>query len=94
MSADPRSELTAREWEILELIADGHSNSEIGQMLFVSAETVKSHVRHILAKTGSRTRAQAVHRAHLRGWFGTRPSAALNAPSQPQRWEYASAPCT
>lgn len=59
--------LTDREAEILRLIASGRSNGEISALLFVSEATVKSHVNHIFAKTGSRTRAQAVTYAHDHG---------------------------
>ncbi|MBD0330182.1 MAG: response regulator transcription factor [Thermoleophilia bacterium] len=52
--------LTAREREILQLLADGMSNAEVAARLVISAETVKSHVRHILAKLEADTRTQAV----------------------------------
>lgn len=52
--------LTPREEEILTLIALGYSNQEISAELFISMPTVKTHVGHILAKTGSRDRVQAV----------------------------------
>jgi DNA-binding NarL/FixJ family response regulator len=52
--------LTAREREILQLLADGMSNGDVAQRLFISQETVKSHVRHILAKLEADTRTQAV----------------------------------
>ena len=42
-------EPTGREIEVLQLVADGLVNREIGQRLFLSEETVKSHVRHLLA---------------------------------------------
>ena len=58
--------LTEREGEVLRLIAAGKSNSEIAATLFVSEATVKTHVNHIFAKTGSRDRAQAVAYAHRR----------------------------
>ena len=49
-----------REREILQLLADGMSNADVAQKLFISQETVKSHVRHILAKLEADTRTQAV----------------------------------
>src|SRR6266566_2316689 len=52
--------LTGREREILQLLADGMSNADVAAKLFISQETVKSHVRHILAKLEADTRTQAV----------------------------------
>jgi DNA-binding NarL/FixJ family response regulator len=52
--------LTAREREILQLLADGMSNADVAGRLFISQETVKSHVRHILAKLEASTRTHAV----------------------------------
>jgi len=52
--------LTAREREILQLLADGMSNADVAAKLFISQETVKSHVRHILAKLEADNRTQAV----------------------------------
>jgi DNA-binding NarL/FixJ family response regulator len=60
-------EPTAREVEVLQLISDGLVNREIGQRLFLSEETVKSHVRHLLAKLQARSRAHAVAVGFRRG---------------------------
>jgi DNA-binding NarL/FixJ family response regulator len=60
-------ELTPREAEVLALIAEGLTNSEIADRLVVSAATVKSHVNHIFAKIGARDRAQAVVYAYAHG---------------------------
>lgn len=60
-------EPTMREIEVLQLISDGLVNREIGQRLFLSEETVKSHVRHLLAKLQARSRAHAVAVGFRRG---------------------------
>ena len=60
VASDREGLLTAREREILQLLADGLSNADVAQRLFISQETVKSHVRHILAKLEADTRTQAV----------------------------------
>ena len=57
---DGQEILTQREREILQLLADGMSNADVAQRLYISPETVKSHVRHILAKLEAETRTQAV----------------------------------
>ncbi len=57
---DKEDMLTAREREILQLLADGMSNSDVAAKLFISQETVKSHVRHILTKLEADTRTHAV----------------------------------
>jgi DNA-binding NarL/FixJ family response regulator len=60
-NADRRHDtLTSRELEVLRLMADQHSNAQIAEKLFVSENTVKTHVSNILAKLGCADRAAAV----------------------------------
>jgi DNA-binding NarL/FixJ family response regulator len=65
--AELPDDLTEREAEVLTLIAEGLSNAEIAERLFVAETTVKTHVNRIFAKTGSRDRAQAAVYAHRHG---------------------------
>lgn len=53
-------QLTPRERDVLRLLADGLSNEEIGKELFISAETVRGHVRKAMEKLGADTRTEAV----------------------------------
>jgi len=71
-SPEPPDGLTRREVEVLELMADGRSNAEIAETLFLGEATVKSHINHIFAKTHSRDRAAAVAYAHRHGLAGGR----------------------
>ena len=56
-------QLTQRERDVLRLLADGLANDEIGKRLFISAETVRTHVRKAMDKLDADTRTQAVARA-------------------------------
>jgi NarL family two-component system response regulator LiaR len=55
-----RSPLTAREWEVLDLLAQGRGTDEIADQLVLSTETVRSHVKHVLRKLNVRSRSEAV----------------------------------
>ena len=55
----PRSDLTAREREVLQLLVQGKTNPEIAKALFISHKTASKHVTSILAKLGVETRTAA-----------------------------------
>jgi DNA-binding NarL/FixJ family response regulator len=59
--------LTARELEVVRLIARGHSNTQIAAELFVSDATVKTHINHIFSKFGARDRSQVIVKARQLG---------------------------
>ena len=59
--------LSAREEQILSLVADGCTNGEIGRRLFISSDTVKTHVMHACWKLGAADRTSAVAEAIRRG---------------------------
>ncbi|MEV5597939.1 response regulator transcription factor [Streptomyces sp. NPDC052496] len=65
--AEPPDGLTAREVEVLRLVAEGLSNPEIARSLHVSNATVKTHINNLFAKAGLRDRAQAIHYAYRHG---------------------------
>lgn len=66
-AASPLAGLTARELEVLHLVAAGKSNREIGEALFISAKTASVHVSNILAKLGVAGRGEAAAIAHREG---------------------------
>ncbi|MBD1909448.1 response regulator transcription factor [Leptolyngbya sp. FACHB-16] len=55
----PKVELSPRELEVLKLIAEGHSNAEIASILYLSPNTIKTHVRSVLNKLGVNHRVEA-----------------------------------
>lgn len=59
--------LTARETEVLRHVAGGNRNREIAELLYISEETVKVHIKHIMDKLGARDRTQAITIALRRG---------------------------
>ena len=59
--------LTGRELEVLRLLAAGSSNQRIARELFVSLDTVKKHVTHVLGKLGAANRTEAAARARQLG---------------------------
>src|SRR5436305_8977574 len=65
-------DLTARELEILGLIAQGLSNQAIADRLYLSVHTVKNHVHNMLERLGLTTRGEAVEYARTRGWLPRR----------------------
>lgn len=67
-------QLTARECEVLGWVMEGNSNAEIARLLFVSAETVKTHIANCLSKLGARDRTQAVVLALRNGQLELQPA--------------------
>jgi DNA-binding NarL/FixJ family response regulator len=67
--AVPRSNLTARELEVLELLADGLGQKKIAQALFITQKTVATHIQRILTKLDVHSRAEAVSYAHRNRFF-------------------------
>ena len=69
---EPEEELTAREMDVLELVAVRLSNAEIGERLVISEHTVKNHMKSILSKLHLRNRHQAAAYGVARGWLPRR----------------------
>jgi DNA-binding CsgD family transcriptional regulator len=70
----PRTEprITPREREVLELVADGHSTTEIARALWITEDTVRTHIKRMMVRLGARTRAHAVAIAFREGlWDDT-----------------------
>lgn len=63
-------ELSGRQLQILSLIADGNSYADVGRSLFISTETVRTHVKQILRRLNARDRAHAVSLAYQAGLLG------------------------
>jgi DNA-binding NarL/FixJ family response regulator len=67
VGATPAEALTARELDVLRLVAEGGTNQSVARRLLVSETTIKTHLLHIYAKLGVRDRAAAVSTAYKRG---------------------------
>jgi DNA-binding NarL/FixJ family response regulator len=78
-------DLTERELDVFRLIARGHSNAEIGQELYISDTTVKTHITHILQKLNLRDRVQAVVLAYETGLFDTNAQSPNDRDERPAR---------
>jgi DNA-binding NarL/FixJ family response regulator len=82
----PRLPLSRREYQVLQLVAEGLENAAIAKILFLSVETVRTHVKSILRKLSARDRTHAVTIAFRTGILVTQPDDALErapAPSPP-----------
>jgi DNA-binding CsgD family transcriptional regulator len=66
-------ELSERELQVLQYMASGRSNKEIGQVLYISENTVKAHVKSILAKLDAMGRTEAIAIATKRGLIVSPP---------------------
>ena len=64
---DPYETLTAREREVLHLAAEGHTNAEIADRLFISRRTVETHRANLMRKLGLRTQTDLISYALRRG---------------------------
>jgi len=64
---DPFDALTTREREVLQLVAEGHTNSEIAQLLSISLKTVKAHRSNLMQKLGLHDRGELIKVAIQRG---------------------------
>lgn len=63
------ADLSVQQHRVLDGIAQGWSNAEIGRVMGISEDTVKTHCRQIFRKVGARDRAQAVDIGHRKGWL-------------------------
>jgi ATP/maltotriose-dependent transcriptional regulator MalT len=79
------STLSPRECGVLELIGQGYSNKRVARALGITAETVKSHIKHVFVKLDVNTRAHAVARAQRLGLFGLDFIPSRSATSAPER---------
>ncbi|MGZ4595481.1 MAG: response regulator transcription factor [Actinomycetes bacterium] len=71
---EPAADLTAREREILQLIAEGLTNAAIARRLFISVNTVRNHVQSLLAKLGAHSKLEALSVAVREGLITPPPA--------------------
>jgi DNA-binding CsgD family transcriptional regulator len=86
----PADRLTAQQRRVLIAVADGLSNTEIGARLYITEDTVKTHMRHIFSAIGTRSRARAA--ALAVAWGIADPTTSTPAPSEPPAPEADSRP--
>jgi DNA-binding NarL/FixJ family response regulator len=72
-SGERPSKLTPRELEILQLLAQGHSNAQLAKLLWVTEQTIKFHLSNIYRKLNVSNRTEAAHWAQVRGLLETAP---------------------
>jgi DNA-binding NarL/FixJ family response regulator len=65
-----QSSLSARELEVLQLLAEGHSYKSCADRLFLSLDTIRFHVRHIYEQLHVHSKSEAVRKALKSGWIG------------------------
>jgi len=63
----PARRLTARERQVLELVADGYSTADIARALWITEDTVRTHIKRMMVRLGARTRAHVVAIAFREG---------------------------
>ncbi len=73
-AAEDLPDLTRRELEILQLVAEGHSNTQLAKMLWVTEQTVKFHLSNVYRKLDVANRTEASRWAQLNGLLGTAPA--------------------
>lgn len=71
---NPETALTVRELQVLDCVAQGMSNKEIAEALFITEQTVKNHMTSILRKLGAQDRVDAILAAVRHGWVAITPS--------------------
>jgi DNA-binding CsgD family transcriptional regulator len=70
----PAPRITAREREVLELVAEGYSTAEIARALWITEDTVRTHIKRMMVRLEARTRAHAVAIAFREGLWAAPPA--------------------